>query len=541
MTSTQDRPDEWQRYRGDFARWLGKCCAVYNATEQGWLPFKLWPAQVTAAELLQQHRLTVILKARQLGLSWLCVGYALWLMLFHAEATVLLFSKRDDEAVHLLNFRLQGMYARLPAAMPAPAVKVNNAHEFRLANGSAALAFPTTGGRSYTATLALVDEADHTDNLDALLNAVKPTIDAGGRLILLSTANKSQPESAFKRIYRGAVARANAYTPLFLPWSARPTRDAAWYAEQHADVMARTGALDDLFQEYPATDFEALAPRALDRRLAAEWLRGVDATADPPLTTFDIAPIRSGTSTSAPSTAFASEDAHSAQDDSLQPSALSLQPSAAPPALPGLRVWIPPAPGAAYIIGADPAEGNPQSDFSAGSVIDLNGGQVAAWAGRVEPAVFAAQIAEVSAYYNDAPALIERNNHGHAVLLWLREFATLTCLPGLDGRPGWTTTGSSKPLVFANAAELFRTANPVGAGMQPAPAPLIRDRETLAELGSIAGATLAAPPGLHDDRAIAHVLALAALRYCNTGPSQASSIAPVDIIAEADRRPWSTL
>ena len=44
------------------------------------------------------HRLTVVLKARQLGFSWLVVCYSLWLMMFRSSATVLLFSKRDDEA-----------------------------------------------------------------------------------------------------------------------------------------------------------------------------------------------------------------------------------------------------------------------------------------------------------------------------------------------------------------------------------------------------------------------------------------------------------
>ena len=51
---------------------------------------------------LEQQCLTVILKARQLGLSWLVVGWALWLMLFQPAATVLFFSKRDQEAVLLL-------------------------------------------------------------------------------------------------------------------------------------------------------------------------------------------------------------------------------------------------------------------------------------------------------------------------------------------------------------------------------------------------------------------------------------------------------
>ena len=236
-----------------------------------WLPFGLWPAQRDVLIDLEQQRLTVILKARQLGLSWLIVGWALWLMLFQPAATVLFFSKRDQEAVHLLAFRLRGMLDRLPDWL-RPALIADNDHNIELANGSVGLAFPTTGGRSYTASLVVVDEADFADNLDTLLAAVKPTIDAGGRLILLSTADKSKPQSAFKRIYGAGKRGENGYRAVFLPWSARPGRSAAWYEEQKRDVLVRTGATDDLCQEYPATDFEALAPRSLDRRFAAEWL-----------------------------------------------------------------------------------------------------------------------------------------------------------------------------------------------------------------------------------------------------------------------------
>ena len=94
------------------AYFLERYCQVYDATARVWLPFGLWPAQRDVLIDLEQHRLTVILKARQLGLSWLVVGWALWLMLFQPAATVLFFSKRDQEAVHLLAFRLRGMLDR---------------------------------------------------------------------------------------------------------------------------------------------------------------------------------------------------------------------------------------------------------------------------------------------------------------------------------------------------------------------------------------------------------------------------------------------
>jgi hypothetical protein len=130
-------------------------------------------------------------------------------LIFFPVATVLLFSQRDDEAVELLDFRLRQMHDRLPLWMRANKLPTDNSYELELPNGSRAMAFSTKGGRSYTATLALIDEADHVENLDKMLTAVQPTIDAGGQIILLSTAEKSKPESVFKKIYRAAKNKEN--------------------------------------------------------------------------------------------------------------------------------------------------------------------------------------------------------------------------------------------------------------------------------------------------------------------------------------------
>jgi hypothetical protein len=246
---------------------------LYDATLGAWVPFRLWRAQWQVLHTLVDHRLTVILKARQLGLTWLVLGLALWLILFHPAATVLLFSRRDEEAVDLLRVRLRGLYDRLPGWLQVRSFAADNDHEWRLSNGSRVLALPTTAGDSYTASLAIVDEADLVPDLTKLLSAVKPTIDGGGRLILLSRADKSRPQSPFKKIYTAARQGQTGWVSVFLPWSARPDRDAAWYAAQHADILHRTGASDELHEQYPASDTEALAPRALDKRIAPSWLQ----------------------------------------------------------------------------------------------------------------------------------------------------------------------------------------------------------------------------------------------------------------------------
>jgi hypothetical protein len=95
--------------------------------------------------------------------------------------------------------------------------------------------------------------------------------------------------------------------------------------------------------------------------------------------------------------------------------------------------------------------------------------------------------------------LVERNNHGHAVLLWLRDNSRLSRLCGHDQHPGWLTNSKGKALLLDRCAEAFREKKTK-----------LHSSATYLQLASIEGATLRAPEGQHDDRAIGYALALAA-------------------------------
>lgn len=474
---TTYRQTEWVSPRRQQLEWL-KCSLsplyfachyvhIYDALAGDWIPFRLWPAQARALRDIRAHRQVVILKARQLGVTWLALTFALWLMLFHPAATILLFSRRDDEAIELLDERLKGMYRRLPAWLQARAVATNSKHEFALSNGSRALSFPSNGGDSYTATLVIADEFDLVTDQARLLGGMKPTIDNGGRLILLSRPDKSRPQTPFKAIYRAAKNGANAYFPIFLPWDAHPRRDAAWYAAQKQDAMSQAGALsedapgalDDLHEQYPATDAEALSARSGDKRLAGRWLNQCYEEAAP----------------------------------------LSLPDDA--PSIPTLRLYAVPEYGAHYVIGADPAEGNPTSDDSALTVrCRETGAEVASLAGKFQPTTFAAHLDRIGRYFNRADLMIERNNHGHAVLAWLRDNSPLRCLPGHDRKPGWHSTTKGKALLYDACADAYRHGEVT-----------LHTFKTFTQLSSIEGSTLRAPEGEHDDLADSDALSICAL------------------------------
>lgn len=445
-------------FASDPAAFIDRHVTIFNATNERWEPFHLWPAQADVLATMQTERRIVTLKARQLGLTWLALGALLHAMVF-STATIGIFSRREEDSADLLYNRLREMYERLPAWARVGKPQIANTTHLKLPNGSSARAFATNGGRQYTFSHLLVDEADFQDDLPGLLNAVEPTIDAGGALWLISSVDKSKPMSRFKAIYRAAAEGLNAYAPIFLPWNARPERTPEWYAAQRADTLANTGSLDDLHQEYPATPEQALAPRSLDKRIPHDWLQACYAKLPP------------------------------------------IHPPAAP-ALPSLVIWKAPQPGRRYIVGADPAEGNPTSDESGLCVLDrITGEQCAELAGRFDPTVLAGYAYHLARYYNHAAIMPERNNHGHAFIAWFAANGQgILILFGPDNKPGWNSNSLGKSLMYDRAADTFRDAARDGLI-------LLHGQETYLQLASIEGRTLLAPEGMRDDRADSWTLA----------------------------------
>lgn len=461
-----------EKCRRDKSYFIRNYCQIYstsNEKEAGtWIKFDLWDEQIEVIEIIDGHQKIIILKARQVGLTWLVLAIALWLMIFQPIATILVYSARDTEAIYLLSDdRLRGMYNRLPDFLK---VRINeqkqiipleviddDKHLFSLTNGSNIRAFPTSAGDSYTATLAIVDEADAPKDLNKLLQRVKPTIDAGGKLILLSRSYKENPESAFKKIYRAAKQKLNDYAFAFLPWFVVPSRTHEWYEREKKDSISTVGTLDNVYESYPATDAEALAPKEADKRFPSKWLLDCYSEAQPisteMLRTFSDLPNNS-------------------------------------------IIYELPRPGFEYRIGGDPAEGNPNSDDSSACVCEkISGRQVAKLSAKIEPKVFAQNIAKLSVFYNHAPVLIERNNHGHAVILECKNLE-VKLLNGYDGKCGWLNNSKGKVLLYDHTADLFRTNDC-----------RIVDFTTYTQLASIEAATLLAPPTQKDDEADAFCLA----------------------------------
>ena len=193
----------------------------------GIIPFDTWPAQDEMLTEIEHSMRVIILKARQLGISWLLCGYALWKCLYWPMKTGLIFSKGLEEAAEMVR-RIQGMYNRMPDSMKVDLpVMTGNTEELKFSNGSRikAQAATKTAGSSFTASFVLADEFAKMVWANDLYTSMKPTVDGGGQLIIVSTAVGNS--NLFASLWEKAAAGLNSFKPLFLNWRARPDRDDA--------------------------------------------------------------------------------------------------------------------------------------------------------------------------------------------------------------------------------------------------------------------------------------------------------------------------
>lgn len=224
--------------------------------------FNMWETQREALSSICKNRKNVILKARQLGLSWLVVHIAAHLLLTRNGRLVIAMSRSEEEAKELIR-RLTFVYANMPALIAdernkppgweGPTYK-SNALDLVVKNGNnpvstmKAFASSPNAGRSFTADILILDEWAFQEWAEDIWAAAYPTISApdGGKVIGLSTIKRG---SLFERIFTDPD---NGFNKIFIPWYADPTRDDKWYADNKKTLG------DLMTQEFPATIEEAL-------------------------------------------------------------------------------------------------------------------------------------------------------------------------------------------------------------------------------------------------------------------------------------------
>ena len=237
-----------------------------------------WGYQLELLEHFLLYPELVICKARQLGITWLLAGYAVWKALFSDGAKILIMSGNEDKAWDVKSKCLY-IWKNLPEFLQVPLI-----HEGRgwmdFENGSEIRAIPSTerAGAGTDATLVIRDELREHPCGHQNFVAISPCIDSGGQIIDLSTYDKYTPldKNHFaQRVEKAMTGSTKVMSEsgiefydgiehaklIFVGWKLRPVRSEGLTLEEWWDrEIVPKYTPQDREQEYPETLEEAIRP-----------------------------------------------------------------------------------------------------------------------------------------------------------------------------------------------------------------------------------------------------------------------------------------
>tara|TARA_Y100000310_G_scaffold229356_1_gene231782 strand:- start:605 stop:1291 length:687 start_codon:yes stop_codon:yes gene_type:complete len=191
---------------------LGQFCWTIDVHDES-NPIKNFPLRPhikTMTQLWVDNPLLVIVKSRQMMMTWLFCALALWDVLAHKGKLIMLQSKTEREAVgdqysgQGLLGRAKFILSQLPTWLVPPHYSKGTQLIFPTQN-STLWAVPQGAAiiRSYTSAGILSDESAYQDEFEQSYAAATPTIRGGGWFVALSTA----APSFFQSLYEDTVGK----------------------------------------------------------------------------------------------------------------------------------------------------------------------------------------------------------------------------------------------------------------------------------------------------------------------------------------------
>jgi hypothetical protein len=252
---------------------------------RGRMSFNLYQFQEKVLEIFRRENYIIINKSRQLGISTLVAGYALWLMIFRKDTNILVIATKQDTAKNLVT-KVSFAYDFLPSWIKnfVGGTESNNRLSIRFGNGSQikAVSAATDSGRSEAGSLLIFDECAFIDNIETIFTAAQQTLATGGRCIAVSTPNGTG--NWFHREFTKAELGDNKFTPIRLPWTVHPERTQAWRDEQDV-ILGKRDAAQECDADFVSSGATVIEPEIItwyeskieppiERRLADQnyWL-----------------------------------------------------------------------------------------------------------------------------------------------------------------------------------------------------------------------------------------------------------------------------
>jgi hypothetical protein len=263
MNTAEDRNwqiDECSKVWHSFEYFLDQYVYIEDKENNRAIKLELWPMQRGIVPNLVNDLLLILLKTRQVGLTWLSAALVLWLGIRNPLFLALIISVNEDLSIEFLN-RVYFILDRLPAWLYPPIkTRTKQVLEFRHYDGlvSTIKSMPTTemGAQSKTPNILILDETCMNRMIGDIFNSSYPGIEqAKGRVVVISNSIKRGPGWGWTRdLYTNSMAGLNQFKRIFLPWQAHPGRPANF-----RKLMENAGMdAEDVVQHYPETEQEAI-------------------------------------------------------------------------------------------------------------------------------------------------------------------------------------------------------------------------------------------------------------------------------------------
>jgi hypothetical protein len=188
--------------------------------------FKLFPFQKALLRELTLNRKNAIFKPRQMGITDLMLGYALWKMTFNEHKNVLVVTMNETCAADMAK-KFRDMHRGLPTFLRHE-LRTDNRIYTAFANGST-IAFTTGDGVfnklcSISYHLALFDEVAYIANVRAIMPQVMHALvgNPSVEMVAYSSGKPSKWESVVRE-----------FNKITLHWSMHPLRDEEWFEEEY--------------------------------------------------------------------------------------------------------------------------------------------------------------------------------------------------------------------------------------------------------------------------------------------------------------------
>lgn len=225
---------------------IGKCLtdpiyAIENyletedRTQNGFVPFKLFPRQKELVSAYKAHHHNIVMKPRQAGISTTTAAYlAVLTALASNKSTqkVLIAANKQETAKEFLK-KIRDFTVQLPAWMDVYRPpnsdswfdpEKNSSSHYKLWNGSEvkAVASSKDALRGYTPSVIVVDEAAFIEGNkgEEFYTAAQPSLSTGGRSILISTPNGHDP--LYHKAYVTAEKGKNNFNIISMKWYEDP-------------------------------------------------------------------------------------------------------------------------------------------------------------------------------------------------------------------------------------------------------------------------------------------------------------------------------